>query len=146
MFSELGLVKIVKKRKVVGRGGPKGKSAGRGRGGQLSRSGGRSKVGIFFEGGQMPVSRRLPKRGFTSLDAQPFEVVNICDLENKFSAGSSVGLAELKAVGLLRQGRKSKIKVLGNGALSKALNVSVNAVSGSARSAIEKAGGSVSII
>jgi large subunit ribosomal protein L15 len=145
-MKEFGLVQLVKKRKVVGRGGKKGKSSGRGRGGQLSRTGGRSKVGLFFEGGQMPLSRRLPRRGFTSRQKQVFEVVNLDDLEERFESGAAVGLFELRAVGLLRGSRVSKIKVLANGELSKPLHLTVNAISESARLAIEKAGGSVSLL
>ena len=145
-MKDFGLVQLVKKRKVVGRGGKKGKSSGRGRGGQLSRTGGRSKVGLFFEGGQMPLSRRLPRKGFTSRAKQVFEVVNLDDLEARLEAKATVGLFELRAAGLLRGSRTSKIKVLANGELSKPLYLTVNAISESARLAIEKAGGSVSLL
>jgi len=140
------LVRLVKKRKVVGRGGKKGKSSGRGRGGQLSRSGGRSKIGVFFEGGQMPLCRRIPRRGFVSRAKQTFEVVNLDDLEERFAAGATLGLLEFRAARLLRGGNGAKLKILAAGTLKKALHISVNAISNSARLAIEKAGGSVSLL
>jgi len=145
VINKFGLVQIVKKRKVVGRGGKRGKSAGRGRGGQLSRAGGRSKIGVFFEGGQMPLNRRIPRRGFTS-SKDPFCVVNLIDLEDRFEAGASVGLDELRMAGLLRGSLSNKVKVLAQGIINKSLHLSVNAISKSARLAIEKAGGSVSLL
>jgi large subunit ribosomal protein L15 len=145
VLNDFKLSKIVKKGKVVGRGGKRGKSAGRGRGGQLSRAGGRSKVGVFFAGGQMPLNRSIPRRGFNSTQ-DSFSVVNLMDLEDRFEQGATVGLAELRMTGLLRGSKKTRVKVLADGLLSKALHISVNAISKSARLAIEQAGGSVSLL
>lgn len=148
MFGKFNTVKLVKKKKRIGRGGHRGKSSGRGRGGQYSRSGSGSEIGVFFSGGQMPLSRSVPRRGFTSMTDNVFEIVKLSDLEMIFAEGANVGVSELRAKGLLSSSERScKIKLLANGGvLSKSLHVSVNAISATARLIIERAGGSVSII
>ena len=118
-----------------------GKTCGRGHKGQKSRSGGGVRPG--FEGGQMPLHRRLPKKGFKNVAFQAkVAIVNVSQLEEKFDDGAAVNEESLRASGLLK-GRCDAIKVLGNGNLSKKLAVTVDAVSASAREKIEKAGGSV---
>lgn len=131
------------RRKRVGRGpsSGNGKTAGRGQKGQKSRSGGSPRVG--FEGGQMPLSRRLPKRGFKNVFAKTVAVVNVSDL-NRFDGSEPVDLVALRAAGLVR-GQVDGVKILGNGDLDKKLNVIVDAISASAREKIEKAGGSVEV-
>ena len=125
--------------KRVGRGpgSGTGKTAGRGHNGQKSRSGYSSKRG--FEGGQMPLHRRLPKRGFTNIFRVEFRTVNVERL-NQFEAGSRVDPDALQAAGLLRKG-KSGVKVLGNGELKVALTVRAHGFTASAAKKIEAAGG-----
>ena len=126
-------------RKRVGRGpgSGHGKTAGRGEKGQKSRSGYSRKVG--FEGGQMPLHRRLPKRGFTNIFKEQFAIVNLSDLD-QFEAGSTINEDALRQVGLIK-GRRRKVKVLGNGEISKKLTVQADKFSKSARQKIEAAGG-----
>ena len=126
-----------KKRVGRGPGSGHGKTAGRGEKGQKSRSGYKSKLG--FEGGQMPLHRRLPKRGFTNIFKVEFAVVNLSELD-RFDDGATVDAAALREAGLVRSGKK--IKVLGTGDLSKKLNVQADAFSKTAREKIEAAGGS----
>lgn len=132
-----------RKKRIVGRGQGSGlgTTAGRGNKGQQSRSGGKTYPG--FEGGQMPLYRRLPHRGFSN---QPFrkvwQIVNIEDLEGRFAAGEVVDAASLLIKGLIKKS-EGLVKVLGNGNISVALTVSVDAVSAGARSKIEAAGGKV---
>lgn len=123
-------------RKRVGRGPGSGlgKTAGKGEKGQKSRSGYSRRPG--FEGGQMPLLRRVPKRGFTNIWKVEYAVVNVSDLAELEGAVTPDSLAEH---GLVRRGRP--VKVLGNGELSKALTVSAHKFSGSARAKIEAAGG-----
>ncbi len=127
-------------RKRVGRGPGSGwgKTSGRGQKGQKSRSGASIKAG--FEGGQMPLQRRIPKRGFTPISRKDYQVVNVGRLDKV--EGPDVTPEILRAHGLIRSLRKP-VKVLGQGDLDRALNVSVHAVSESARTKIEGAGGSV---
>lgn len=129
-------------RKRVGRGPGSGlgKTAGRGQKGQKSRSGG--SVHPMFEGGQMPLHRRIPKRGFTNPNRVEYQVVNLRDLE-RFDGDVSV--ADLKAAGLVGSLQKP-VKVLGEGEVTKALSVEAHAFSKSAREKIEAAGGSVSLV
>jgi large subunit ribosomal protein L15 len=135
------------RRKIVGRGESSGlgKTCGRGGKGQKGRKGATIRPG--FEGGQMPLYRRLPKFGFVSRKKvqglNDFEVVNIGDL-NCFQDSDHVELATLIAKNLVRSAN-SKVKLLGNGELSKKLTVAVHAVSASAKSKIEAVGGSVTI-
>jgi len=140
-----------KTRKRIGRGQGSGvgKTSGKGHKGQLARAGGKVRAG--FEGGQMPLYRRVPKFGFISRKktsgVNDFAVINL-SLLDKFDAGSTLDLDTLrKKLGLTsKDGRGQKIKVLGNGTLSKSLNIKVHAVSSSAREKIEAAGGTVELI
>ena len=129
-------------RKRVGRGpgSGHGKTASRGSKGAKSRSGFRFKRG--FEGGQMPLHRRVPKRGFTNIFRVEYAVVNLDTLAEVFEAGSAVTPELLRERGLVRQAR-APIKVLGRGEISKALTVRAHRFSGSAAEKIAKAGGSV---
>jgi len=131
-----------KKRIGRGHGSGTGKTAGKGHKGQNARSGGGVKAG--FEGGQMPLHRRLPKRGFTPLQRKVYAVVNLRDLE-LFEAGSEVDLETLGHAGLIGQ-LKDGVKVLGDGELTKALKVKAHKFSKTAQSKIEAAGGSVEVI
>ncbi|HBF43738.1 MAG TPA: 50S ribosomal protein L15 [Desulfobacteraceae bacterium] len=133
-----------KKKKRVGRGpgSGQGKTCGRGSNGQKSRSGGGPRPG--FEGGQMPLQRRLPKRGFTNIFKKQYNIINIEDL-NRFEANSSLDTEVFKKAGLISK-IKHEIKLLGNGDISYPLMVKVNRVSESAREKIESAGGKVEII
>ena len=131
-------------RKRVGRGTGSGlgKTAGRGHKGRKSRSGGNSPPG--YEGGQMPLQRRLPKRGFTNPFRKEYEVVNLASL-GRFAAGSVVDAAALSGAGLVSR-RAKRLKILGNGALEHALTVKAQAFSESAKAAIEAKGGSVEVV
>ena len=134
----------LRKKRRVGRGigSGLGKTAGRGHKGQKSRSGASIRPG--FEGGQMPLARRLPKKGFNNAQFKTqFAIVNVSQLEAKFADGDTVNEESLRACGLV-QGIYDAIKVLGMGDLSKKLTVDVDKVSASAKEKIEKAGGSVS--
>ena len=130
------------KRKGRGAGTGNGKTAGRGHKGQKARSGGGVRVG--FEGGQMPLARRLPKRGFNNIFAKPLEAVNVSALE-KFENGAVVD-----AAALLEAGVRSKctygVKILGNGELTKKLTVKASAFSESAKAKIEAAGGKTEVV
>jgi large subunit ribosomal protein L15 len=130
-------------RKRVGRGpgSGHGKTAGRGHKGQKSRSGYHHQRG--FEGGQMPLHRRVPKRGFTNIFRREYDVVNLSDLD-RFEAGESVTPQEL-AKRRLAHGRRP-VKILGGGELKKALTVSAHKFSESARARIEAAGGSCEVL
>ncbi|MFO7769660.1 MAG: 50S ribosomal protein L15 [bacterium] len=130
-------------RKRVGRGpgSGKGKTAGKGTKGQKSRAGYTYRP--WFEGGQMPLQRRVPKRGFKNPFRTPYQVVNLGDLE-KVDSGE-VDKQVLKDAGLIRHADKP-VKVLGEGELTGKVNVTADAFSGSARRAIEEAGGSVTIL
>lgn len=134
-----------RKRKRVGRGqgSTLGKTSGKGQKGQNSRSGGGVPIG--FEGGQMPLHRRLPKFGFTSRNRVDYAIVNLEDLEARFDDGATVELETLKALGMIRRNAKL-VKVLGRGEISKKLTVKVNKISSSAQSKIESAGGTVEVI
>ena len=127
-----------KKRVGRGPGSGHGKTSSRGEKGQKSRSGYSGKRG--FEGGQMPLHRRLPKRGFTNIFKKDYAVVNVSDLE-RFDNGASVDEAMLRQAGLVK-GSHDGVKVLGDGELSKKLTVSATKFSKSAKEIIEKAGGS----
>jgi large subunit ribosomal protein L15 len=135
-----------KRRKRVGRGESSGhgKTCGRGNKGCQSRAGGGTRP--LHEGGQMPIFRRLPKRGFSNFHfATIYQVVNLADLEAGFQAGDKVDAAALKARSLV-QGAAPQIKVLGEGTLTKKLTVVASACSATARAAIEQAGGSVELL
>ena len=124
-------------RKGRGAGSGNGKTAGRGHKGQWARSGGGVRVG--FEGGQMPMARRLPKRGFHNIFAKRLESVNVSALE-KFEAGSVVTAQDLLDAGVLSKCQYG-VKILGNGSLSKKLTVRASAFSASAKEKIVAAGG-----
>lgn len=132
------------KKKRVGRGPGSGwgKTAARGHKGQNSRAGGGVKPG--FEGGQMPLVRRIPKRGFTNIFRQAWSIVNIRDL-HRFSPDSVVDVAALIRAGLVKPNCK-RIKVLGQGEVTMPLVVQVQAVSAQARGRIEAAGGRVEVV
>lgn len=144
MFGKLDLVKLTKKRKVIGRGGKCGKSSGRGRGGQLSRAGGRSKISVFFEGGQMPLSRRIPVRGFTQINKKEYEVVGLEQLEDRFDDKAVIDIEALRGCGLLRT--SLPVKVLANGLVTKSFTLKINAISASAKSLVEGKGGAVVLV
>ncbi len=131
-----------KKRKRIGRGpgSGHGETAGRGTKGQNSRSGGGVPPG--FEGGQMPLHRRIPKRGFTNIFKKHYEIINIKDLKH-FNSGEIIDINTLLKVGLLKKERA--VKLLGEGDISYALIVKVNRVSQAAKEKIESAGGKVEI-
>lgn len=129
-------------RNRVGRGmsSGNGKTSGRGQKGQKARS----KTRLGFEGGQMPLYRRIPKRGFTNISRKEFAVVNLQKL-NSFDDGTEVTPALLVENGLVKN-EKSGIKILGEGKLDKKLNVKANKFSAAASAAIEQAGGSTEVI
>lgn len=129
------------KRLGRGAGSGRGGTAGKGHKGQLARSGGQSRIG--FEGGQMPLYRRLPKRGFTNIFGQKYAVINVGDLEKLTIA--EISLESLAGAGALKTSLKA-LKILGNGTLSRSLKVKAHALSESAKAKIEKAGGSVEIV
>lgn len=133
-----------KERKRIGRGhgSGQGKTAGKGHKGQKARSGGGVRPG--FEGGQMPLTQRIPKRGFNNIFADKVIALNVSDLE-RFNDGITVDAEILKAAGLVK-GKYDKIKILGNGELTKNLTVKANAFSASAKEKIEKAGGKAEVM
>ena len=130
-----------KNRKRIGRGtgSGHGKTATKGHKGQKARSGGSIKAG--FEGGQMPLQRRLPKRGFTPLDRVVYSLVNISQLD-VFEPGSVIDVLSLISKGLVKSDRFA-VKILGNGDITKSLKISANKFSQSAKEKIIAAGGSV---
>jgi large subunit ribosomal protein L15 len=131
-----------RKRKRIGRGigSGHGKTAGKGSKGQLSRAGW---FGLpSFEGGQMPLSRRIPKRGFTNSFAPSVSIINVAELEAAFESGETVTPELLKERGVVK-GRYDVLKVLGDGDLTKKLTVSAHRFSKSAKEKIERAGGQV---
>ncbi len=135
-----------KKAKRVGRGKGtgNGKTCGRGHKGAKSRSG--SKLKKSFEGGQMPLFRRIPKRGFNNVRFMTsYEIVNVSELERVFDDGSSVAVAELAGAGLVDSAR-SRVKILGDGQLTKKLDVSAHKFSKSAQEKINGCGGSTKIV
>ena len=132
-------IKRTAKRVGRGPGSGVGKTSGRGHKGQKSRSGGSTKP--WFEGGQMPLQRRLPKRGFAPRKRVEYQVVNVRDLERV--QGDEATLEALKAAGLIRSLRRP-VKLLGQGEIARAIKVTAHAFSATAREKIEKAGGEVS--
>lgn len=136
-----GSVKDVK-RIGRGHGSGNGKTAGKGHKGQNARSGGGVRPG--FEGGQMPMTRRIPKRGFNNIFATKYSVVNVSDLD-QFVDGTVVDADLLKASGLIKK-TNDGVKILGNGELTKNLTVKAAAFSASAREKIEKAGGKAEVM
>ena len=129
-------------RKGRGPGSGNGKTAGKGHKGQNARSGGGVRPG--FEGGQMPLARRLPKRGFNNIFVTRYATINVSDL-NRFEDGAVVDTNAIIASGLIKKPLDG-IKILGNGELEKKLTVTVAAFSASAKEKIEKAGGKTQVI
>lgn len=132
----------VKKRKRVGRGpgSGHGKTAGRGHKGEKARAGGAKPV--WFEGGQMPLYRRLPKRGFNNIFRKEYEYVNLDQINSKYDEGEIVNKETLYKKGLIKR-TELPVKVLGRGELTKALEFQVDKISKGAREKIEKAGGKI---
>ena len=129
-------------RKGRGAGSGNGKTAGRGHKGQHARSGGGTRIG--FEGGQMPLSRRIPKRGFNNIFAKPLEIINLSAL-NAFEDGDTVTAQALLDKGILNKCTYG-YKVLGNGKVTKKVTVQASAFSQSAKEAIEAAGGKTEVM
>ena len=135
----------VKERKRIGRGpaSGQGKTAGKGHKGQKARAGRGPRIG--FEGGQMPLQRRVPKRGFVNIFRKEFAVVNVAALEKHFDSGAVVTAEALQEKGLVKK-TLDGIKILGQGDLSKKLTVQAGAFSESAKQKIEAAGGRAEVV
>ena len=131
-----------KKRKGRGHGTGNGKTAGRGHKGQKSRSGGGTRIG--FEGGQMPLARRVPKRGFNNIFAKPLTAINVSALD-RFKDGATIGTEELLESGVLSKCEYG-VKFLGNGDVTKKFTVRAAAFSETAKRKIEAAGGKAEVI
>lgn len=129
-------------RRGRGHGSGNGKTAGKGHKGQKARSGA-PRPG--FEGGQMPLYRRIPKRGFTNINSKEIVIVNIQTLENKFEEGDTISVKTLIESGIVKNPRDG-VKILGKGKLTKKLNVRANAFSASAKEKIESLGGTAEVI
>jgi large subunit ribosomal protein L15 len=150
------LEKTTEKRKRVGRGGDRGGHSGRGKDGQKARTGSTSELKAYFEGGQMPLIRRIPRRGFNNVFKKQFQLVKLVDLETKFNNGETVNEESLRQKGLVKGKKAFLIKIVaagpqdckktGAGAFTKKLTVHVDAASESASQAILKAGGVVQLI
>ena len=134
-----------KTRKRIGRGPGSGLggTSTRGHKGAKSRSGYKRKIG--FEGGQMPLQRRVPKRGFNNIFATEYAVVNLSTLNDRFEDGATVDAQSLKDAGVIKK-TLDGVKVLGNGEITKAITVKVAAISESAKAKIEAAGGKVEVL
>ena len=132
-------------RKRIGRGpaSGQGKTAGKGHKGQKARAGRGMRAG--FEGGQMPLQRRLPKRGFNNIFAKEIAIVNLSAIDEKFEDGAVVDIDALIASGLVKK-QLDGVKVLGNGEITKKLTVKANAFSESAKAKIEAAGGKAEVV
>lgn len=137
-----GSVKDVK-RIGRGHGSGQGKTAGKGHKGQKARSGGSIRPG--FEGGQMPLQRRMPKRGFNNIFAKEFATVNVSELEKRFENGAVVDADALIESGAIKNA-KDGIKILGNGELTKNITVKAVKFTAAAKEKIEKAGGTAEVI
>lgn len=135
----------VKERKRIGRGAAsgQGKTAGKGHKGQKARSGSNAHIG--FEGGQMPLQRRIPKRGFVNIFAKEIATVNVAAINDKFEDGATVTIEALVESGFVKK-TLDGVKVLGQGELTKKLTVQANAFSASAKAKIEAAGGKAEVI
>lgn len=132
------------KRLGIGIGSGKGKTAGKGHKGQKARAG--RSVSLVFEGGQMPLSRRIPKRGFSNFrHALNYQTVNIKELEERFAAGDTVTSEALLSCRLISSATKP-VKILGDGDITKSLNIKANAFSAGAKTKIEAAGGKAEVI
>ena len=137
-----GSVKDVK-RIGRGHGSGQGKTAGKGHKGQKARSGGSIRPG--FEGGQMPLQRRIPKRGFNNIFAKEYATVNVSELDKRFDSGAVVDAESLIASGAIKDA-KDGIKILGNGEISKSLTVKAVKFTAAAQEKIEKAGGKAEVV
>ena len=126
-----------------GHGSGWGKTSGKGHKGQKARSGGSIRTG--FEGGQMPLQRRVPKRGFNNIFRKKIVALNLKQLETKFDNGAVVDVEALRNAGLVKNSFDG-VKILGNGELTKSLTVKVDGFSAAAKEAIEKAGGKAEVI
>ncbi len=125
-----------------GHGSGNGKFAGRGRDGQNSRSGGGVRPG--FEGGQMPLYRRIPKRGFTNRNSKDIVGINV-DLLNRFEDGATINVESMKEAGIIKNARDG-VKILGKGELTKKLNITAHAFSEGAKAKIEALGGKAEVM
>ena len=134
----------IKNKKRIGRGHGSGlgKTSGRGHKGSGQRSGNKRRA--WFEGGQIPLARRLPRRGFTNIFKEEIQIVNISDL-NRIEKNSEIDPVVLQENGMIRSSLKP-VKILGEGDIDKKLNVTASAFSASAKNKIEKAGGTVTIL
>src|SRR4051812_13562941 len=132
-----------KKRRGLGPASGLGGTAGRGHKGQRARSGSGSMVPGWFEGGQMPIQRRIPKRGFTNVGRVEYQAVNVGSLE-RFGAGEKVDRASLRSKRLIDRGDRP-VKLLGDGEVTAAYTIAVDAASASARAKIEAAGGTLTL-
>lgn len=141
LYPAPGSVKDIK-RKGRGAGSGNGKTAGKGHKGQKARSGGGVRPG--FEGGQMPLHRRIPKRGFNNIFANEYVAINV-DTLNRFEDGAVVDAAAIKEMGIVKNTRDG-IKILGKGELTKKLTVKATAFSESAKEKIEAVGGKAEVI
>ena len=132
----------VKKKRSIGRGnGSKGGTSGRGSNGQNARSGGGVRPG--FEGGQMPLYRRIARRGFSNFPfKKEYQIVSLCDINDRFAAESKVNFGTLKEKGLV-SGKGGLVKILANGEVDKKFIVNVDKISGTARTKIEAVGGKI---
>ena len=130
-------------RKGRGHGSGNGKTAGKGHKGQNARSGGGVRLG--FEGGQLPLYRKLPKRGFKNHFATNYAIINVCDLDKRFNDGDTVNLETLMAAGLIKKSLDG-LKVLGNGEITKKLTVEAAIFSASAKEKIEAVGGKTEVV
>ncbi len=132
-----------KRKKIVGRGpgSNSGRASGKGHDGQNSRSGGGVRLG--FEGGQMPIYRRLARRGFSNARYKKvYDIVNVYTLNDRYDSGERVDLKSLNSKGILKN-KKGLVKILGNGEIDKELTIAVDKVSETARQKIEAAGGTI---
>lgn len=137
------LVKLSKKRKRVGRGGSRGGTSGKGHKGQKARTSGN--IPARFEGGQMPMSRRIPKRGFSNHKfKKEFSLITLDQLQELFQEGQTITKVMLLEAGCIKKG--VLVKLLSNGALEKKLTIEVDACSKSAKEAIERVGGEVKLV
>ncbi len=136
--------KTASKRVGRGIGSGLGKTSTKGHKGQWARSGGGVRVG--FEGGQMPLARRLPKRGFDNAWKKAYTVINISLIEDNFNEGDEVSIEVLKEMGLVKKVEQYGLKVLGNGELTKKVTVKADKFTGAAKEKIEKIGGKVEVL
>ena len=132
-----------KKRRGLGPASGLGGTSGRGHKGQRARSGSGARVPRWFEGGQMPIQRRIPKRGFRNILRVSYQVVNVGSLE-RFASGEAINRESLKAKRLIDRGNQP-VKLLGQGEVKSAYQIAVDAASATARAKVEKAGGTITL-